>query len=120
MILLDMLMPCHCDQKFYIYVTNAYDENLPIYKGEKQQIFNGDRQGSCYELFDHLHDKVDLYEVCSKGGIQISVIDEHFDQRVQDWWSSDPKETEKWNDSDPMSRPWLFSCETEAERGETK
>ena len=87
-------------QQTWIFKKNAYDQNMPIFKGTVSEARkNEDR------VWDYLMCKVDHYE-CDTGILVIKVRDEHFEERLEKQYSS----SIKWGIK-REKRPWLHSVE---------
>lgn len=111
-ILLDFLKTSTYDQQFYVYVTNDFDQNLPVYKGRVFEMCLAEDQYS-ESLLDALGYEVVVFYVCSDGGIQIYLKDDCFYDRAEKKWSSSPEYVAEWDSLKPETRPWLHSSETE-------
>lgn len=108
MTLCELLQKTRYDQKFYCYVTNIYDQNLPIGSGERKELLNEEIND---DLFYHLLDEVDMITVSSDGALVIRTVDKYFKTQLQDQFDKDY--VAKWNNLDKSSRPFKFSCELE-------
>lgn len=108
MTLWDMLNGAQYFQKFEVYVTNAYDQNVLVGNGVRQEMLaNGE------EIFDHLMDTVEYFSTekfSDNGAIVIMLHDKHYEEPLENqYWNKDY--TSKWSPSDPKSRPFKYSVE---------
>lgn len=108
MTLWDMLNAAQYFQKFEVYVTNAYDQNVLVGNGVRQEMLaNGE------EIFDHLMDTVEYFSTekfSDNGAIVIMLRDKHYEEPLENqYWNKDY--TSKWSPSDPKSRPFKYSVE---------
>ena len=108
MILYDILDTAQYFQKFTIYITNAYDQNLCIGRGTRAEML--DEAKNCSSVFDHLLDKVEYWCVskCTENQIVVFIRDEYYGERVEKRFS----QSDKWG-TDVNSRPYRYSIETE-------
>lgn len=110
--LLDLWQVSTNSQMYHVYITNNYDQNLPVYHGTIVDLCMDDEYGG--EWFDSLDLEIEVFYVCKNGDIQVQLKDEHFFERVEDWWTSNKSITDKWDDLNPETRPWRYSLETES------
>lgn len=105
----DLLEAAQYDQDFSIYVTNAYDQNVPVSRGKVPQLFNLD----CgeYRTFMHLMDKVEYYHITEKGRMVVFLRDAHYEENASYNYGDDY--VKRWDNYKPETRPWLHSVETE-------
>ena len=61
------------DQKMYIYVTNAYDQNVCLGRGTRYDIICDTE--NCDDILPHMLDEVDMISVTPDGGLQVLVRD---------------------------------------------
>lgn len=108
MTLCELLQTTKYTQEFHIYVTNDYDQNEPIGHGRRAHLLNADE---CGELFPHLLDKVDLISVAKNGALVVRVIDENYNEPLENQYGEDY--VKRWDRYDPTTRPYKFSCELE-------
>lgn len=110
----DLLSVAQFNQQFDVYVTNIYDQNLPIGKGtraelmaqEELQTFGKDE----FLVFDHLQDEVDRYIVI--GSVMIVLVkDMYYEDYVENQYNKSYVNT--WKLEDVNSRPYLTSWEIE-------
>lgn len=106
--LYNFLINANCNQVFHIYVTNAYDQNIPVAHGTRKEIFNEDIYA---EGIDHLMDKVDSWYVCKSCDIVILLRDKNSKKRCEKLYNKEY--VKKWDNLRPETRPWLHSCELE-------
>ena len=103
MTLWNMLNVCPCNQEFDIYVNNAYDQNIIVASGSADDLRTN------LEVFDHLMEEVEHYEVEPDGVIVILTKNSDFEKRAEELYSGDY--VERWDRFNPNSRPWRFSIE---------
>lgn len=97
------------DQKMYIYVTNAYDQNVCLGRGTRYDIIcdveNVDN------IFPHMLDEVNMVSVTQDGGMQILVRDAMYEKPLEEQYDKDYVTT--WKSYDKSTRPFQFSAELE-------
>ena len=106
MTLYDILRATKYWQKFCCYVTNAYDQNVPIGFGTRRELLDEEQND---ELFDYLMCDIDMITVAKDGALVVRVRDERFYQRLEEQFQC----TGGWKVSDPATRPFKFSTEME-------
>lgn len=106
MTLYDILRVTRYWQKFCCYVTNAYDQNVPIGFGTRRELLDEEQND---ELFDYLMCDVDSIFVTKDKSLLIRVRDEHYNHPLEEQY----KCTGAWKVSDPATRPFKFSSEME-------
>lgn len=106
MILYDVLRVTKHYQIFCCYVTNAYDQNVPIGFGTRRELLDEEIND---ELFDYLMCDVDSITVTKDKSLLIRVRDEHYNQSLEEQYEC----TGAWKVSDPATRPFKFSSEME-------
>ena len=111
MTLYDLLNTGQYMQMYSVYVTNAYDQNIPISRGTLSYMLAYIVNESDSTLFEHLMDKVEYYHTTEKGVMVIFLRDEHFEETADYNYSDDY--VDKWNPRDPKTRPYLYGIETE-------
>lgn len=107
MTLWDILNVAQYFQKFEVYVTNAYDQNVLIGNGVRQELL-----ANWEEIFDHLMDTVEYFSTekfSDNGVIVIMLHDKHYEERLETQFCIDY--TSQWSLSDPESRPFKYSVE---------
>lgn len=102
MTLWDMLDKALYYQKVQIYETNAYDQNMLIFKGKIQEA----RQDTD-KVWDYLMCNVKLYEYHGDV-LVIYVADEYYDERMEGHYLY----SDKWTET---NRPWKRKLEIEKE-----
>lgn len=107
MTLYDVLAKTKYYQKLYIYVTNAYDQNIPIYAGERSDALIDDED----KVFWHLMDEVTFLSVSKDYGIVIRLKNENYNKRAEELYHE--SYVKKWSRNDISSRPYKFSAELE-------
>lgn len=91
-------------QQFEVYVTNAYDQNLLIGNGDREDMLSNDT------IFHHLMDKVEYFTVRGYDStIVLFIRDKHFEELLQKQY--DESYTKTWRAHDPKSRPFKYSSE---------
>lgn len=108
MTLYDLMLPAMANQIFHVYVTNTYDQNIEIGHGQRRDILN---EEVTVEGIDHLMDVVDTWSVAADGSVVVKLIDSHFKEPAEQQYSK--SYVEKWNNLNPETRPWKYSCELE-------
>ena len=97
------------DQKMYIYVTNAYDQNVCLGRGTRYDIIcdveNVDN------ILPHMLDEVNMVSVTPDGGMQILVRDAMYKKPLEEQYDKDYVAT--WKNYDKSTRPFRFSAELE-------
>lgn len=102
MTLWDMLDKAKYYQAVWIFETNAYDQNMPLYKG----TVNGARADTDI-VWDYLMCEVETYD-CSHGVLDIRVRDRYYNERLGGW------------SENKAGRPWRHSAEIDSEKMEVK
>lgn len=92
-------------QPMHIYLTNAYDQNMPIFNGSRVEWSHRKDDD---DLYWHLMDTVEHWEVTPKGNILVKLRDDTYEQRMEEQYTS----SEKWG-RDISERPWRHSIELE-------
>ena len=105
----DMLEASQYWQIFSIYVTNVYNQNIPVARGTLSEMKYYDIDDG--ELFCHLMDDVEYFHITKKGVMVLFIRDKHYEERAESQYSDDY--VKRWNRRDPMTRPYLFGSETE-------
>lgn len=105
MTLYDLLANATYYQYFDVYVLNAQGYHLPIGFGTRNELLNEYEHET---FFDHLMDKVEIYEV-SKGTLIVYINDENYDKPLEKQY--DEKFVKCWKRDDPKSRPFLYTWE---------
>lgn len=110
MTLLDFWQHADYDVKYYVYIKNIYGQYIPVCS---KYIRDLRIEPNHSKWFLALNYKIDSLYVCKNGDIQVDLIDKHFNQQIEDWWTTDKKVIETWNNSDKTKRPFLWKMETE-------
>ena len=97
------------DQKMYIYVTNAYDQNVSLGRGTRYDIVCDEE--NCDDILPHMLDEVDIISVTPDGGLQILVRDAMYEKPLEEQYDKDYVTT--WKNHDKSTRPFRFSAELE-------
>ena len=104
MILYELLRITKAEQKFVVFVTNDYGENLFVGDGTRAELLD---ETENEDLFDHLMDRIDIIEIAKDGKtILVFVRDENFNKRVKELYSEDY--VEEWDTHNPNTRPYLY------------
>ena len=101
MTLYEMLDCTKYFQKVWIFEHNAYDQNMPIFKGSVQEA-RGDTE--CTWMY--LMCQVDHYD-CTTGILVIYVKDEYYEERLEGHYSMS---SDTWG-MERSKRPWLHMGE---------
>lgn len=108
MTLYDILRATQYNQKFFVYVTNIYDQNIPIGIGVRAELLNEDEN----DTFDYLSCKVDQLNIARDGkSLVVRVIDGNFEKKAEELYSEEY--VKKWDNLRPETRPWKHSAEME-------
>ena len=112
----DILNSAQYTQKFRIFVTNIYDQNLPRGHGTlyelHENIQSGDEED---DFFSHLMDEVEYFVVLKDKSILIYLRNENYEKRCEELY---PEEyVKRWDRLKPETRPWRFSIEIELGEG---
>lgn len=107
MTLYDLMLHGQANQCYHVYVTNVWDQNIPIGHGERRDIMDEDETNG----IDHLMDEVDVWYVCKDGSLVILLTGKNFEKRAEEQY--DPKYVAKWDRFRMETRPWKYSCELE-------
>lgn len=97
------------DQKMYIYVTNAYDQNVSLGRGTRYDIVCDEE--NCDDILPHMLDEVDMITVTPDGGLQVLVRDAMYEKPLEEQY--DKSYVAKWDNRYKSTRPFLFGCELE-------
>ena len=111
MTLYDLVNAGQYMQIYSIYITNVYDQNIPISRGTLQEMMGYYVEENDSIFFDHLMDKVEYYHITEKGIMVIFLRDDHFEDRADYNYSDDY--VKKWDRRDANTRPYLNGIETE-------
>lgn len=109
MTLYEMLDRAMAHQTVWIFEHNAYDQNMPLFKG----TVNDARIDKELVVWDYLMCQVDHYD-CSNNILDIRVKDEYFDQRLEGHYLAS---SQHWGKS-KNERPWRWSIEISEEKGQ--
>lgn len=101
MTLYEMLDCTKYYQEVWIFEHNAYDQNMPLFKGAVQ-----DARGNTDRVWDYLTCQVDHYD-CTTGILVILVKNEYYDEHLEGHYSMT---SDRWG-RDRNERPWLYSTE---------
>ena len=105
----DILEASQYMQIFSIYVTNVYDQNIPIARGTRSEMQEYDLDDG--DLFYHLMDDVEYFHITKKGVMVLFLRDKHYEESVESQYTAEY--VKRWNRRNPMTRPYLHSIETE-------
>lgn len=104
MTLYEMLDATHCCQPVCIYETNAYEQNMPLFKGTIDEARTDDT------VWNALINEVEQYHICVPNILVIKVKSKRYDNHFEEHYSS----SEKWG-KDISQRPWRYSIEIDHE-----
>lgn len=110
MTLWDMLDKTKYYQKVWIFETNAYDQNMPLFKGT---VLNA--RSDTDIVWDYLMCEVEVYD-CDGGLLDIRVRDKHYYERLEGHYTTC---SDRWGESKDK-RPWRFSSEIDEEKQEVE
>jgi len=110
MTLYDIVSKAQYMQVFSIYLTNAYDQNIPISRGTRSEMIENDEDNE-EDFFNHLMCEVEYYHITKDEVMVIFIKDENYERNASFNYSEDY--VKRWDRSDPKTRPWLFDIETE-------
>lgn len=102
--LYEMLSKTLYYQNVWIYEVNAYDQNMPIFKGEVNEA-----RADTDRVWDYLMCEVDHYE-CDTGILLIKVKNEDYEKRMEEHYMF----SDRWG-QEIESRPWRYSAEIDRE-----
>lgn len=111
MTLHEIMMSGQYFQVYSVYITNTYDQNIPLARGTLTEILGYMAEEGDTTFFRHLTDKVEYYHITENKVMVVFVRDEHFGETVEYDYSEDY--IAKWNNLDPKTRPFLHGIETE-------
>ena len=103
--LYDMLDKAMAGQKVWIFEHNAYDQNMPLFKGEVY-----DARSDQNAVWDYLMCEVDHFD-CSDNILDIRVRDEYYEERLEGHYGR----SDRWGKSRD-ERPWLYSIEIKEDK----
>ena len=110
MTLYKLLKAAQYMQVFSIYLTNVYDQNIPIARGTFDEMMKQDTAKE-YILFDYFMCAVDYFHITDKKVMVVFIKDEYFETKAEHQYSE--QYVEKWDITDAKTRPYLFRIETE-------
>ena len=108
--LYDIVAAAQYAQLFSIYLTNDYDQNIPIARGTRSDMIENDEDNE-EDFFNHLMCEVEYYHITKDGVMVVFIKDENYERNASFNYSEDY--VKRWNYSDPNTRPWLCGIETE-------
>lgn len=109
MTLWDMLDKTKYYQKVWIFETNAYGQNMPLFKGTVQ-----DARQDTDLVWDYLMCEVESYD-CEGGMLDIRVRTKYYNERLEGRYTN----SDSW-DAPMETRPWRWSVEIDMEKGAIK
>ena len=109
MTLWDMLDKTLYYQNVWIFETNSYDQNMPLFKGTVQ-----DARQDTERVWDYLMCEVDHYE-CTNGILDVRVRDKYYSERLEEHYTF----SDRWG-KEKEKRPWRHSFEIDQEKGGAK
>ena len=111
MTLYDIVSKAQYMQVFSIYLTNAYDQNIPIARGTRNEMIGLDAEENEEDFFNYLMCQVEYYHITENGVMVIFIRDEHFEERAS--YNYSDEYVKIWDTFNPKTRPWLHGIETE-------
>lgn len=91
-------------QTVCVYEINAYDQNMPLFKGTIDEARTDDN------VWIFLMNEIDQYYICDPKALVIKVKSKHYNDRFEEHYSF----SEKWG-KDISQRPWRYSIEIDSE-----
>lgn len=107
MTLYDVLRATQYKQRFYVYVVNAWDQNIPVGAGDRAALLDEDET----DTFIHLMDTVEMLTLAKDGAFVVRLRNDTFNTRAEEQY--DAQYVEKWDNLKPETRPWKHSSELE-------
>lgn len=111
MTLYDIVSKAQYTQVFSIYLTNIYDQNIPIARGTRSEMISLDVGENEENFFDHLMCDVDYFHITDKRVMVVFILDEHSEEPISKIYSNEY--IKSWDNFNPKTRPWLYGIETE-------
>ena len=111
MTLYDIVSKAQYMQVFSIYLTNAYDQNIPIARGTRSKMLWLDTEENEEDFFNHLMCQVEYFHITEKRVMVVFIRDEHFEEQAS--YNYSDEYVKRWDESNPKTRPWLHGIETE-------
>ncbi len=99
----NLLTSCQYLQVFWIYRTNAYDQNILLTKGTKQEMLEDEKNN--FDLLNHINDVVEYWTIREDGAMFVRI---RMEQKDEEQYYADYVKRCNHN---PNSRPWLYSAE---------
>jgi hypothetical protein len=109
--LYDLVSKAQYMQVFSIYLTNAYDQNIPIARGTRTEMIAMDAEENEEDFFRHLMCEVEYFHITDKRIMVVFIRDEHFEDRAS--YNYSDEYVKRWDNFNPKTRPWLHGIETE-------
>ena len=114
MILWDLLSSAQFSQKFSVWVTNIYDQNLFVGKGTRAELMAQEYEETYgkdeFKVFDHLQHTIDRYSI-KDNMLIIYVRDANYTEPLAKQYSTGY--VAKWNMQNKESRPFRTTWEIE-------
>ena len=88
----------------WIFVTNCYDQNMPIFKGCVDEA-----RRDADDVWDYLMCDVEIFDT-TNGVLLIKVRDSNYESRLESHYLF----SERWK-TDKAHRPWRYSSEIDQE-----
>ena len=108
MTLYEMLDKTLYYQTVWIFEHNAYDQNMPLFRGRVE-----DARKDTERVWNYLMCEVEHYEYVN-GILDIRVRDEYYELRFEE--GNYTLTGRRWG-RERNSRPWLYSAEIDADKG---
>lgn len=105
MMLYEMLDKTLADQQVWIFENNAYDQNMPLFKGTVEDARSDEN------VWWYLMCNVESF-VCSNGILDIRVRDIYYNELLEGHYING----KNWG-TDKSTRPWRWSREIDEEKG---
>lgn len=102
--LYELLKVTTYNQVFHCYVVNAFDQNILLGSGVREQLMD---ENEC-DVFWHLMDKVDCLRIGNDGSIIVQTNDENYNKRVEELY---PEHTVKKWSKEKGNIPYKYSSE---------
>ena len=81
MTLYDIVSKAQYMQVFSIYLTNAYDQNIPIARGTRREMLRLDVEENEEDFFNHLMCQVEYFHITEKGVMVVFIRDEQSEDK---------------------------------------
>lgn len=100
MTLYELLKATQYEQKFLVFVTNIYDQNLFIGQGTRAELLD---EAQNEETFDHLMDEIEIMEIMKDGKtLLVFLRDKNYERKAEELFNEDC--ARKWKAGN--TKPW--------------